>query len=361
MRQLAALLWLVCFCGFANAHEITFSQIEMRLEKAETTFKIQLPVKALLHEQPPLLPATTNPDSLAVSPLSLDVQAALRNLVTMRVHISHGNHSLPLTITGVQFTGTDIAVVATTTAIAGAFILEANLFPQDTLHKLFVSIYRGPKLAGQYALDHQNFSLTLAAPERPVREVISTFVVEGIHHIFIGPDHILFVIALILLGGAVWSQAKIITAFTVAHSITLTLATLNIVQLPSRTVESVIALSIIIVGLHDLRQLKNGATLEKAYDPRIAFAFLFGLVHGFGFASVLAELDLPHYALAWSLAAFNIGVELGQIAIIMVAAPFLLALRHFTPHRVSQTILIGLAGLVVLTGLVWFLQRAFGL
>jgi len=169
--------------------------------------------------------------------------------------------------------------------------------------------------------------------------VIVTFIREGVHHIYIGPDHILFVLALILLGGTTGAQAKIITAFTAAHSVTLTLAALNIVQLPSRPVESVIALSIVVVGLHDMQQLRREVPASRNRDPRALFAFTFGLVHGFGFASVLRDLDLPTSALAWSLASFNVGVELGQLTIVLLAAPLLAALRppRTHPHRPERT------------------------
>jgi len=190
--------------------------------------------------------------------------------------------------------------------------------------------------------------------------VIVTFIREGVHHIYIGPDHILFVLALILLGGTTGAQAKIITAFTAAHSVTLTLAALNIVQLPSRPVESVIALSIVVVGLHDMQQLRREVPASRNRDPRALFAFTFGLVHGFGFASVLRDLDLPTSALAWSLASFNVGVELGQLTIVLLAAPCSPHCGRHAPTRTAQNAQTGLASLVVLTGSYWLIQRALG-
>ena len=196
--------------------------------------------------------------------------------------------------------------------------------------------------------------------------MVAEFVYEGIRHIFIGPDHILFVLALILLGGSLWTQVKIITAFTFAHSVTLTLATLGFVTLPSRLVESVIALSIVAVGLHDLWRVagpgpgsrSGGAAAAVRRDPRPLFAFGFGLIHGFGFASVLGELSLPREALAWALGAFNLGVELGQVAIVLAAAPALWALRRFAPPLLARGTLAALAGAVVLVGGMWFWERA---
>jgi hydrogenase/urease accessory protein HupE len=352
---------LLALWGFAGAHVITFSHVDVRLEQGETRLTVQLPIKALLHENPSPLPAGTTEQTLRSSPLSADVQASLKALVTGRLKLESDGQLLPLTVNSVQPAGEDVALTLAAPPLPGALGVQANLFPEDTLHKVFVNVYRAQNLVGQYALDRQDAAFTLTAPERPLWDVITTFVREGIHHIFIGPDHILFVLALILLGGTLWSQVKIITAFTVAHSITLALATLNIVQLPSRLVESVIALSIVVVGLHDVRQLRQRGTERTGWDVRVLFAFVFGLVHGFGFASVLTELDLPKQALAWSLAAFNIGVEIGQVTIVLLTAPLLLVLRRYAAPRVSQSLLTATAGVVVLVGGFWLWQRAWNL
>jgi hypothetical protein len=360
MNRLAAVLaWILAFCSPAAAHEITFSHVDVRLERGETLLRAQLPIKALLHEQPTPLPAGTTEETLRTRPLPDDVQASLMTLLTTRLHLISGGDALPLKVNGVERAGDDIALTGISPPVPGVLEVQANLFPDDTLHKVFVNVFRAQALVGQYALDRQNPTLTLAAPQRPLWAVIVTFVREGIHHIFVGPDHILFVLALLLLGGRLWSQVKIITAFTVAHSITLALATLSIVQLPSRLVESVIALSIVVVGLHDLRQLRRGGVESAGRDPRMLFAFAFGLVHGFGFAGVLAELDLPRQALAWSLAAFNVGVEIGQVAIVLMASPLIAALNIFARPRLARGLLAAAACAVVLVGSYWLWQRVF--
>lgn len=252
MKWIAPILLCgIAFCHPAAAHEITFSHVDVRLGPGETLITVQLPVKALLHEQPSPLPAGTDATALRTVPLPTEVKAALSTLVTTRLHIE----KLTLEVTSVEPAGDNVALILSAPAIPGALEIEANLFPGDALHKIFVTVYRGKTLAGQYALDRLNPGFRLATPERPLAEIITTFAGQGIRHIFIGQDHILFVLALILLGGSLWSPAKIITTFTIAHSITLTLAVLNIVQLRSRLVESVIALSIVVADLHDLRQL----------------------------------------------------------------------------------------------------------
>ena len=359
-RLAVAFLLLLALVAPVQAHEVTFSQVDLGLEEDRTRIAVQLPNLALLFEEPSPLPDGTTEEALRVGPFPPELTAALAGLLTERLLLRSGGEALPLTMGSVEPAGDRVILTATAPPVPGALEVEAGLFPEDQLHKVFVNVYRGPDLVGQYALDAGDAAFALAEPERPLGEVIATFVREGIRHIFIGPDHILFVIALILLGGSVWTQAKIVTAFTLAHSVTLTLATLDVVALPSQFVESAIALSVVVVGLHDLIRLRTGVMAPKGRDLRTAFAFAFGLIHGFGFASVLRELDLPRKALAWSLAAFNVGVEIGQVAIVLVAAGPLLLLRRHAPPLLARATLGSLAGAVVAAGALWFVQRAFG-
>ena len=194
---------------------------------------------------------------------------------------------------------------------------------------------------------------------------LGQYLVEGVWHIWIGFDHILFLLALLLpavgnwvqrrwqpaasLRGATVEVLKIVTAFTVAHSITLSLATLGYVSLPSRWVESAIAASVVLAALNNVWPLFQGG--------RWWVAFAFGLVHGFGFASVLADLGLPAGALALSLLGFNVGVELGQLAIVVVFLPIAFALRRTAFYR--RGVLVGGSLLVALLAAAWFLERAF--
>jgi hydrogenase/urease accessory protein HupE len=170
-----------------------------------------------------------------------------------------------------------------------------------------------------------------------------------VHHIFIGPDHILFVVGLLLLGGSLGQLLKIVTAFTIAHSITLGLATFQIVRPPPSLVESVIALSIVCVGI-------SAFFGKRRRDPRLLFAFCFGLIHGFGFANALQEMMLPREALGWSLFAFNGGVEIGQGFIVLTIAPLLALLRTRRPIFAERIVTAG-ALCVVTAGAFWFFQR----
>lgn len=194
----------------------------------------------------------------------------------------------------------------------------------------------------------------------------SYFVREGIHHIWIGADHILFLIALLLpavivknpsspSGSVEFRQAalmvlKVVTAFTLAHSLTLAVAVLGWVRLPSRWVETVIAASIVVAALNNLIPLFR--------DRGWWVAFGFGLIHGFGFAGVLAELELPAGALARGLVGFNAGVEIGQLAIVAAFLPVAYFLRDSWVYR--RVVLQWGSACIIGISMIWVAQRAFG-
>ena len=173
----------------------------------------------------------------------------------------------------------------------------------------------------------------------------------GVEHILFGVDHLLFVLALVLIVRGVGLLVKTITAFTVAHSITLSLAALNIVSPPARLIEPAIALSIVYVGADNLLK-------RDGRDVRAWIAFAFGFVHGFGFANVLREMDLPARALGWSLFSFNVGVEIGQLLVVAVVATALAALRARSEAAGRQLAFAG-SIVVMAAGAFWFVQRVF--
>jgi hypothetical protein len=179
-----------------------------------------------------------------------------------------------------------------------------------------------------------------------------SFLVLGVEHILTGYDHLLFLLSLLVAGVALRGLVRIITAFTVAHSITLSLAVLQVVALPAQWVEGAIALSITIVAVDNLRrhgQMPHGRWL---------LTFAFGLVHGLGFASVLQEFAIPRADLAVSLLSFNLGVEVGQIGV--VAGAF--ALLQIVARRRRQLVVRRLVSAgAALAGVVWFVQRVFPL
>ena len=181
--------------------------------------------------------------------------------------------------------------------------------------------------------------------------VFKAFTASGIHHIAIGPDHILFIVGLLLLGGSIRRLLAIVTAFTLGHSMTLALATLQIVEPPARIIEPAIALSIVYVGADNLLVGQRGR------DVRPWVALFFGLVHGFGFASVLRETGLPPRALGLSLFSFNLGVEIGQAAIVVVIVASALAALRATQCRARQRGRDRRLGLRAAGRGFWFVER----
>ncbi|MGZ4963763.1 MAG: HupE/UreJ family protein [Limisphaerales bacterium] len=220
----------------------------------------------------------------------------------------------------------------------------------------------------------RTMNLTIDAPTQTfelsqpkVAQQFFGFVREGVWHIWSGFDHILFLLAL-LLPSVLWRQEnswqpvgefrkalvnvlKVVTAFTVAHSITLSLATLGIVQLPSRLTESAIAASVVIAAANNI------FPLFTRREWMVAFGF--GLIHGFGFASGLSDMGITRENLAVTVLGFNLGVEAGQLAIVSVFLPVAYALRVSWVY--PRIVLAGGSCGIVLIAAVWLVERAFNL
>jgi hydrogenase/urease accessory protein HupE len=145
-------------------------------------------------------------------------------------------------------------------------------------------------------------------------EVMGTYIVEGVRHILFGADHLLFVLGLLLIVGNAWMLVKTVTAFTVAHSITLAIATLGYANAPALPLNAAIALSILFLGPEIVRVWRGQTSFTIRHPWVVAFAF--GLLHGFGFATALTSAGLPRQELPWALLSFNIGVELGQLGFV---------------------------------------------
>lgn len=189
------------------------------------------------------------------------------------------------------------------------------------------------------------------------------FLREGVHHILTGYDHVLFLLCLLLpsvmrrtpqgwqpvgrLSEAIWPVVGIVSAFTVAHSITLGLAALKIVSLPSAIIEPAIAVTIILAALDNVWPIFP--------VRRVVVTFLFGLVHGFGFAGVLAELNLPTADFAWALLQFNVGLELGQLMIVVGVTALLFALRQWPRYR--PLVIRGGSFAALVIGVLWLIER----
>ena len=245
-------------------------------------------------------------------------------------------------------------------ALDVGYRLFAELDPQ---HKGLLRLsHGGATSTAIFSPQQARQRLALAAPDRLGQ--CGAYVRHGVWHIWIGFDHILFLLALLLpavlvAGGTRPAESfkacavdvlKVVTAFTAAHSVTLTLASLTVVALPSRWVESAIAASVVLAALNNLLPLFRGR--------RALAAFAFGLVHDFGFAGVLADLGLPQGALVGSLLGFNLGVEIGQLAIVAAFLPLAYLLRRTWLYR----LLLGAgSALIALLAALWLAERALEL
>jgi len=218
-------------------------------------------------------------------------------------------------------------------------------------HLALVATGRGER---ELALDKNAPEIVLSGGAPSVLQVVGRFIQAGIEHIFLGYDHIAFLLAVILWGQRLWPLVKVVTAFTIAHSITLSLAALQIFAIPSAIVEPAIAASIIFVAAENF--------FSRNIDQRWPVTFAFGLVHGFGFASALQEIGLPPKALVPALAAFNIGVEIGQIVIVALVFPLLLLSdrigRGSAAHKGRRPALVySCSALILALGLYWLIER----
>jgi hypothetical protein len=262
----------------------------------------------------------------------------------------------------------------------GHLAIHAYVFPYDPIHQTFVNIYEDTALRLQLILDAANQDAEYYSGSTQGRlAVVKTFAVSGVEHIMIGPDHILFLIGLLLLGGTLPRLALIVTAFTIGHSITLSLAALDLLSPPARIIEPLIALTIVVVGADNLLVLKaakktsvssepstfaqrasadKSVALVSAADIRAWLALAFGLIHGFGFAYVLKEFGLPRAALGWSLFAFNVGVEIGQLIIVAIAAGTLALIRNRSESAARRIAIAGSVA-VMAAGGYWFVERLF--
>jgi hypothetical protein len=234
----------------------------------------------------------------------------------------------------------------------GALTIDTNLFPYDQLHQTFINVYDEGQLRQQVIFNAEtNAQVYYRGTTQGALEVMKTFIPSGTHHILIGPDHILFLIGLLLLGGSLGALVRIVTAFTIGHSITLSLAALNLVTPPPSIIEPAIALSIVFVGADNLVR-------GDGRDLRAWVALVFGLVHGFGFANVLREFGLPREALGWSLFSFNVGVEIGQLMVVLLVSSLLAAIRRHNQLLGSRVAFAG-SIVVIAAGTYWFVQRVF--
>ena len=353
LGRLVVLVLLATVCARpAVAHPAPFSYLDVRLSPSAMDGTLVLHDFDVAHEI-----GLATPDAL-IDPQSLPGYVPqITALVHGRLAMIADGREVSWNITGIRplpdRSAIEVAWRVPLTAAVGHLIVRAALFPYDPNHQTFVNLYEGDVLTRQDILSAQRTSAEYYTGGRQgALAVFKAFTAAGVHHIAIGPDHILFIIGLLLLGGSVLRLLGIVSAFTLGHSITLSLAALNLVAPPARIVEPAIALSIVYVGADNL------LSSPGARDVRAWIALFFGLVHGFGFASVLREIGLPPRALGISLFSFNLGVEIGQAIIVFTVASLLAVVRTRSPKHARQLVVAG-SILVMAAGGYWFVQRVW--
>jgi hydrogenase/urease accessory protein HupE len=341
---LSALLWVV---SPAWAHPVPFSYLDLRLENGA------LEASLVVHRQDVAHELGRNPEDLLDPDVVARQAGAIAALVASRVELAVDGRRLDLTWSTVEALGErDALRLASRTPLAepGRLALKTVLFPYDPAHQTFVNVYEGGRLETQSILDRRNAQLDYFSGNRQgLAAVAEKFLPAGVWHILVGADHVAFLAGLLLLGGTLRRLALVASAFTVAHSITLSLAVLELVAPSPRVIEPAIALSIICVGVDNL-------VARGGRDLRAWMALAFGLIHGFGFAGVLRAMDLPRHRLGWSLFFFNVGVELGQLVILLAVAPALAALRKRS-ERAARRLAVAGSIAVIVAGTFWFVER----
>lgn len=351
----AAAILLLCATVIPPAHAHWADQAVAEIIVARTQARLTLTLPT-----GPVAFADDNRDGLISEDEIRTHQQDLQRFLSAHIRLTDGREQGTLAVepaAGVP-SGLSLAPATHTTLLLtytwdtplDALTIRYDLFvPGVSTASCLVTIVQGTQVRNVvFTPEHReaSFDFTQAVAWEP----LPGFIALGVRHILTGYDHILFLLSLLMLGGSLRQLVKVVTAFTAAHSITLSLAVFNLVALPSRWVESAIALSIVYVAAENV--WRRGVTIRQ----RWLVTFGFGLVHGLGFASVLREMQLPRANLAASLLGFNVGVEIGQIAIVVTAFAGLEMLRRWPEEPAFRRWVS--AGAAV-TGLIWFIQRAF--
>lgn len=351
-RSVLPLLFVVLFAPRAAAHPVPFSYLDVRAGHGVVDLTLVVHVFDVAYELK-MDPAEPLLDPRQLQPRSRDIASLLRPRLTIALDGDAPrtiDWSDPLPVADRQSLRLHSRIG--TTGAPATVAIAAALFPYDPQHQTFVNVYEDDALKLQAVLGRGRDRIEYFTGSRQgTAAVVRKFVIEGMHHILIGPDHLLFLVALLLLGGSMRRLALIVSAFTLAHSATLSLAVLGVLTPPSSIVEPAIALSIVCVGADNL-------TVRGGRDLRGWMAFTFGFVHGFGFASVLREVGLPPRALGWSLFSFNLGVEAGQLLVVFAVASALATLRAYSEAAGRRLAFAGSVA-VIAAGAFWFVQRVF--
>jgi hydrogenase/urease accessory protein HupE len=348
-RCVLAAIALTSWASSASAHPAPFSYLDVVFRNGAIEGSLTVHIIDIAHEL-----GLTPPEKLLDASLVESERQKIGEILAPRIILRAGRR-LTVQWTSIELMREELALrlrYRIPDEHPGSLTIDTNLFPYDPIHQTFINIYEDRDLRQQVIFNSSTPEYTYyLGTTQGVLAVLKTFIPSGTHHILIGPDHILFLIGLLLLGGSWMALVRIVTAFTIGHSITLSLAALNLVTPPPSIIEPAIALSIVFVGADNLVR-------GDGRDLRAWAALTFGLVHGFGFANVLREFGLPREALGWSLFGFNFGVEIGQLAVVLLVASVLAAIRRRS-ELIGARVAVAGSVVVICAGTYWFVQRVF--
>lgn len=355
MKGLGVAGLVLAFLGIgatASAHPVPFSYLDIRPQSGSVDVTLVAHVFDLAHD------LGIDPAERLLEPAMLQAQTAkILTLVDSRLRLDADGRPLSAGV----WTAPEVLAERQSLKLRGRYdltrapgrlVVTASLFPYDPAHQTFVNFYQAETIATQVILDRGRTRFEYFTSSRQgILAVLRRFIADGARHILVGPEHLLFLVGLLLLGGTRRQLLVLISAFTAAHCVTLSLAALSILAPPSRLIEPAIALTIVYLGVDNL-------LVRDGRDMRAWIALAFGLIHGFGFATVLRDMDLPRRALTWSLLSFNVGVEIGQLLVVIAIASALAALRSRTAWADRQFAVAG-SVVVMAAGTFWFIQRVF--
>jgi hydrogenase/urease accessory protein HupE len=331
----------------AAAHLGDLSYSEVVVHGAAVDYKLRFAAHLIPGVDPSGEVKLTRRDILAREPDILEWLSA-----TLRVRLDGAECSPELAESYGPDANDDLTVILVYTCQRAGHALKIEFHPFDEVLPEFQNLasVRHAGKAAAFVFTPQSRVLVIGADgvatEESQSPTLLGFFVLGVEHIWTGYDHLLFLLALLLPGGTLWRLAGIVTAFTIAHSITLGLAALDVLTLPIEPVEAAIAASVVVAALDGMR--------PHVRDHRWLLTFAFGLIHGFGFAGVLREIGLPADAVAMPLLGFNLGVEAGQLAVVAVAVPTIRAVARSAGGARVKTVL---GVLIAAIGAFWLVER----
>jgi hypothetical protein len=351
VRALLALV-LVAVATPALAHPAPFSYIDARLRPGAIEVTLVVHIFDVAHD------IGIDPPERLLDPGFLATRAqSVVAMLTPRIRI--GTNRDPATtlqwsdVTALpERQSIQLQASRAVSSAPSVMTVETLMFPYDLAHQTFINVYESEPVALQAILDASKRRLDFytAAPAGR-NAVLRGFVADGFRHVFFGPEHLVFLAGLVLLGGTSRKLGLIVIAFAGAHALMLTLGALNLLRPPTRLIEPGMALSIVYLGADNL-MVRGGR------DVRIWIAAAFGALHGLGFAATLRALDLSQTSVRWSAIGFNTGMAAAE-AFAIVASGMAVNVLHTRHPTLARRLVYTGSFVVIAAGAVWFVRRVF--